>query len=241
MEWLLSSVQINPMWTKVQSELETALSTKFFPRLYYDKAYTEFLSEAGIRPAQDLDFAKLSAAQIADLKNVAKLRMSLFMGDLKSRMAVEGSTLQYVALKNQTLYRAANSAAPGSPGGIWWFSEDIWKQCQREAGAADSKRIHWLHQRLAVCYDWSQCDRIVKIEMHGSSEIPAVQATGLPKTRFDSPRMFGTPLPGITHRAMMHGGLGGGVQQTVLPFIPRLEIRSVLSFATDHVGNPYER
>ena len=77
--------------------------------------------------------------------------------------------------------------------------------------------------------------------MHGSSEIPAVQATGLPKTRFDSPRMFGTPLPGITHRATMHGGLGGGVQQTVLPFIPRLEIRSVLTFATDQLGNPYER
>ena len=59
------------MWTKVQSELETALATKFFPRLYYDRAYTEFLNEAGIRPAQDLDFAKLSAAQSRDLKNVA--------------------------------------------------------------------------------------------------------------------------------------------------------------------------
>ena len=227
------------MWTKVQTELETALATKFFSRLYYDKAYTELLKEAGIRPAQDLDFAKLSAAQSRDLRNVAKLRMSLFIGDLKSKMAVEGSTLQYVALKNQTLYRAANSAGPGSPGGIWWFTEDIWKQCQREAGVSDSKRVHWLHQRLAVCYDWSKCDRIVKIEVTGSSEIPAVQAIGLPKTLFDSPRMLGNPLPGIVHQATMHGGLGGGLQQTVLPFIPRLEIRSVLTFATDKVGNPY--
>jgi hypothetical protein len=230
--WLLSSVQVKAMWTKVQLELETALATRFFPRLFYDKAYTEFLAEAGIRPAQNLDFSRLSAAQSGDLKNLAKLRMSLFIGDLQSRMAVEAASLKYVPLKNQTLYRAANSAAPGSPGGIWWFTEDIWNQCQREAGNSDSKRIHWLHQRLAVCYDWSKCDRIVKIDLFGASEIPAVQAIGLPKTRWDSPRMFGQPLPGITHKATMHGSLSGGLTQTILPFIPRLEIRSVLTFTS---------
>ena len=54
------------------------------------------------------------------------------------------------------------------------------------------------------------------------------------KAFFDNPRIFGNPLPGITQ-------FGGGLRQTVLPFIPRLEIRSVLTFATDQLGNPYER
>ena len=41
--------------------------------------------------------------------------------------------------------------------------------------------------------------------------------------------MFGQPLPGITVNATIHGGLRGGLMQTIFPFIPRLEIRPVMS------------
>ncbi|WP_031500513.1 hypothetical protein [Bryobacter aggregatus] len=217
------------MWSQIESQLADALSTKYFSRLHYDSAYVDLLREAGITSSPSLNFTTLNGSQKSDLKNVATMRSKLFAGDIRSRMAVQESTLAFKLLNGVSLYRAANSQGPGSPGGIWWFTEDIWQKCQREAGIQNANRIHWLHKNLAVCYDWSRCDRIVKVEILGSAEIPAVEGIGLPKTRFDSPRMFGTPLPGIHHNATMHGSLPGGIMQTILPFIPRLEIRSVMS------------
>ncbi len=213
------------MWPRIQSQLEDALATTFFPRLVNDPAYTDFLHEARVQASA----ASFAAGNPADLRNVAKLRASLFANDIRSRMAVDEGTLRFRLLKGVTLYRAASSLAKGSPGGIWWFTEDIWQKCMREAGPQPANRVHWLHKNLAVCYDWSNCDRLVKLEIHAPHEIPAVQGVGSPKTRFDSPRMFGQPLPGINVNATIHGGLPGGIMQTILPFIPRLEIRSVMS------------
>jgi hypothetical protein len=51
--------------------------------------------------------------------------------------------------------------------------------------------------------------------------------------------MLSQPLPGITHKATIHGGLPGGLIQTILFFIPRVEIPDVMRFSTDEVGNPY--
>jgi len=215
------------MWNTVQSDLETALATTFFPRLVNDPAYTDFLHEAGVQATAKA----FAAGNATNLRNVAKLRSSLFAADIRSRMAVNETSVRFLLLKNLTLYRAASTVAKGSPGGIWWFTSDIWQKCLNESGSNPKNCTQWLHKNLAICYDWSNCDRIVKVEVDATSQIPAVQGIGSPKTRFDSPRMFNQPLPGITHNATIHGGLQGGIMQTILPFIPRLEIRSVMNLS----------
>jgi len=73
-------------------------------------------------------------------------------------------------LRDCYIYRVASSEAAGSPSGIWWFTQDIWDRCQKEAGRSDSQRITWLHKHLALCYDWSECDRIVRI--HTDTGLP---------------------------------------------------------------------
>jgi hypothetical protein len=230
---------IDSMLDDAQRELEAALSSTFFPRLVFDPGYAEFLREAGIPARPGLSFSSLTPQQRADLKNLAKMRVSLFIGTIRSKMAIDEGSAKFAMLRTCDLYRVANSGDPGSPSRMWWFTQDIWDQCQREAGPSDTKRVVWLHDHLAVCYDWSTCDRIVRLNT--DLGLPVIQALGLPKTRFDSPRMINPTLPGIVHKATIHGGLKGGLMQTILPFIPRLEIRDLKRFDKADVGNPYLR
>ncbi len=69
-----------------------------FPRLVHDPAYTDFVYEARVQAS-------------ADLRNVAKLRASLSNSDIRSRMAVDESTLGLRLLKGVTPYRAASTLA----------------------------------------------------------------------------------------------------------------------------------
>ena len=226
------------MWSQVQNQLEQALCTTFFPRLMADAEYQRFLWEAGIAATAGLNLATLTPAQRAALQNVAKMRVGLFMRTMESQMAVNQGSAQFAVLRNTYVYRAANAANARTLEGMWWFTEDIWNRCLSEGGSSDADRLAWLHSNLAVCYDWSKCDRIVRL--FTGDGLPAVQATGQPKTRFASPGMISQPLPGINHRAILHGGLPGGLTQTVLIFIPQ-DIQDVMQFSTAAVGNPYLR
>lgn len=223
------------MWHSVRMQLENMLSTKFFPRLVGDPFYNDMLRRAGI-PLTVTHFEKLTQAQRTNLRGAVVLEMGLFTRGVESKLAVEASTLQVGIQKNVWLYRAANSAYPASRDGIWWFDEALWKKCL-QVGPNDTDRLRWLHQALAVCYDWSQCDRIVRIRT-GDPGIPAVRAIGSAKTRLDSPRMLSQPLPGIHVQATIFGGLDGGLTQTILPFIPRDYMEQVQRFSTAELGKP---
>ena len=138
---------------------------------------------------------------------------------------IEGST---------TLFRISQSGSK-SPPGIWWFSDKVAQRCRDEAGPDPQKRLEWLRNVLAVCFNWSRFDRIERCALHAGESIPAVIGRGLPMPyykvdpyidRQTGERKVDLPLD---YWQKMGQTLFGGELQTVLPWIPVQRIKFTAS------------
>ncbi len=212
-----------------ERKLVDELSERIHSRLLPDPGYSELLRAAGLRVSMTGPNV-LDRAAKDRLREAVARRMHLLFGSIVSLRVIDPNSLRFAMLADGSYYRAANASDPTSLSGMWWFDQSTWERCGREAGSSDRARIDWLHEKLAVCYDWSTCDRIVRIETSALHPIPALLALGTAVTRVSSPGMYGATLPGIGHQSTIHGGLNGGVMQIILPFVPRRHIRNEALF-----------
>lgn len=124
-----------------------------------------------------------------------------------------------------TLYRVSQSGSTAPPG-IWWFSEKVAQRCRDEAGPDPQKRLDWLRNVLAVCFNWSRFDRIERCAIHSGEKIPAVIGRGLAMPHYKADpyidRKTGQHLIDLPPDYWQKKGqlLLGGELQIVLPWIP---------------------
>ena len=162
-----------------------------------------------------------------------EMRMQAWMAASRIRDAhsLEPDTVRAKLLSGETtLYRVADSKSPKGQPGIWWFSEKVAQHCRDEAGPDPQKRLEWLRNLLAVCFNWSRFDRIERLSLHAGEEIPSVIGIGLgmPHDRPDPYIDRKTGQRVVTLPADYWKNLGqhllGGELQTVLPWIPVLRV-----------------
>jgi hypothetical protein len=126
----------------------------------------------------------------------------------------------------QILYRVSGSAADQANPGIWWFSEKVAQRSKDAAGSERQARLDWLRDVLAVCFNWSSFDHLVRFTLHPGEAIPAVFGKGLPmpynKVTPFIDRKTGTQAVSIPadYWKNMGKSLLGGELQIVLPWIP---------------------
>ena len=114
--------------------------------------------------------------------------------------------------------------------GIWWFTEKVAQRCRDEAGPDSQKRLDWLRNVLAVCFNWSRFDQIERLALHSGESIPGVLGRGLsmPHLKADpyTDRKTGERLINIPPGYWKQKGemLLGGELQVVLPWVPVLRV-----------------
>ncbi|MEO7142602.1 MAG: hypothetical protein ABI165_03780 [Bryobacteraceae bacterium] len=129
-----------------------------------------------------------------------------------------------------TLYRVAQSGAV-TPPGIWWFSEKVAERCREEAGSDPQKRLDWLRNVLAVCFNWSRFDRIERLALHSGEKLPAVLGRGLSMPHYKIDPSVDRTVPALPPDYWQKKGemLLGGELQIVLPWIPVRRVSSTES------------
>lgn len=158
-----------------------------------------------------------------------EMKMQAWLGAqriIEARSLEPGSIRAKLLKGPQTLYRVSGNAADQWNPGIWWFSEKVAQRCRDESGPDSQARLSWLRDVLAVCFNWSNFDHLVRFTLHSGEEIPAVSGKGLPMpyNKIDPfiDRKTGQRVVSIPADYWASKGktLLGGELQIVLPWIP---------------------
>jgi len=171
------------MWQHVAKGFEILLSSKLYPTLFECSDYCELLMLCGMRQPFPRDIGTVPSSQRNALAENARLRANLLMLELQQLAALRQTKARAVELKApeyRHLYRLWNSKMKNSELRFFWFTEDLLRESQRQAGGKKSDRLEWLRQQMAVAYNWSLCDRIAIMRLGPGDEILAVEAEGLP-------------------------------------------------------------
>jgi hypothetical protein len=214
------------------SNLEKALFDMFVARVYpvlaaNDPLYQRSLKNAGLGWNGDGDMAKHRKSFEEEMRMQAWLAATR----IREAKSLEPDTVRAKPLFGPTLiYRVADSGSPKGQPGIWWFSEKVAQHCRDEAGPDPQKRLEWLRNVLAVCFNWSQFDRIERLALRAGEVIPSVIGIGLgmPHDKVEpyTDRKTGQKVVSLPDDYWKNKGksLLGGELQTVLPWIPVLRV-----------------
>jgi len=204
-------------------------TANIYPVLVHnDPLYKQSLAAAGLGwNTSDV----VPAAHRASFEQEMKLQAWLASRKIHEAKSLDPATIRAKTLSGPlTLYRISQSGTAGPPG-IWWFTEKVAQRSWEEAGNDPQKRLEWLRNVLAVCFNWSRFDRIERLRLHPGESIPAVLGRGLPMPhyRFDPfiDRKTGQRLIGeLPPDYWIKKGevLLGGELQVILPWVPRSRI-----------------
>jgi len=189
--------------------------------LQTDPEYRRSLAKAGMGWTP----AAVANTKRASFEQEMKMQSWLAATKIKDARSLAPETVRAKLLTGPlTLYRVTAGVAP--PPGIWWFSEKVAQRCRDEAGPDGKKRLEWLRQVLAVCFNWSSFDRIQRLQLYAAESIPAVIGRGLPMPHYKVvPRIDKksgervVELPADYWKKKGETLLGGELQ-IVLPWIP---------------------
>lgn len=174
-------------------------------------------------------------ARLKDFQAVMGVQAWLGARKIEDAQSLAPDTIRVKPLKGpETLYRVAQRGEQAPPG-IWWFNETVAQRCRDEAGPDPQKRLEWLRNVLAVCYNWSRFDRIERLRIRRDERIPAVYGEGLPMPHYKlSPyyeRGTGRQVVDMPGDYWKQKGkmLMGGELQVVLPWVPRFRVAETRS------------
>ena len=173
----------------------------------------------------------VSPARSVAFQQEMKLHAWLAARKIDDARALEPDSIKVHMLEGPvTLYRGTETGSQAPPS-IWWFNEKVAQRCRDEAGADPRKRLEWLRNVLAVCYNWNAFDCLQRLALHRGESIPAVFGKGLPMPHYKIAVQRGgkVELP-IDYWKRKGDVLLGGELQVVLPWIPvwRVDETSVL-------------
>jgi hypothetical protein len=161
--------------------LEQTLFGMYVARIYpvlakNDPVYQRSLVKAGL----GWNGAGVLADHRKSFEEEMRIQAWLAAAELRKANSLEPATVRAKLLSGETtIYRVADSTRAGKPPGIWWFSEKVAQRCRDAAGPDPHKRLEWLRNVLAVCFNWSRFDRIERLTLHAGEEIPSIVGTGL--------------------------------------------------------------
>jgi len=205
------------------SSLEQSLFDMYVARIYpvlaqNDPAYQRSLVKAGL----GWNGTGVLADHRKAFEEEMRVQAWLAVAELRKANSLEPETVRAKLLEGETtLYRVADSSRAGKPPGIWWFSEKVAQRCRDAAGPDPQKRLEWLRNVLAVCFNWSRFDRIERLTLHAGEEIPSIVGKGLEMPYFKLGSQEAAPQD---YWKKLGLSLLGGELQTVLPWIPVLRI-----------------
>jgi hypothetical protein len=224
------------MWADVERDLALILSTRLFPVLSTDPGYCVMLRNAGLFSIPegaggrvDPGFAQaqsawrnstpmksslhlhsstqnLPPATQDRLRSAAQLCCQLLLMDIETQNSLRERRAKAAVLEGSTTVYRIWDSRKNNRTGHWWFSDHLLNVASRESKAANQSTQDWLRNRLAISYDFSQCDRISKLILGPSAAVPCVEAWGLP----------------MAHQSTVNVGptFQGEKTQYFLPFIP---------------------
>jgi len=210
------------------SSLEKSLFDMYVARIYpvlakNDPAYQRSLAKAGLGWSGTGALADHRKA----FEEEMRIQAWLAVAELRKANSLEPETVRAKLLSGQTtIYRVADSTRAGKPPGIWWFSEKVAQRCRDEAGPDPQKRLEWLRNVLAVCFNWSRFDRIERLTLHAGEEIPSIVGKGLEMPYY---KLGNQEAATADYWKKLGQSLLGGELQTVLPWIPVLRIAATPS------------
>jgi hypothetical protein len=219
--------------SSLADQLYAIYAARIFPVLAHnDPVYQLSLNKAGLGwSASEI----VPPAHLASLQQEMKLQAWLGATQIENARSLDPATIRVKLLTGPlTLYRISQSGSPGPPG-IWWFTEKVAQRCRDEAGADPQKRLDWLRNVLAVCFNWSRFDRIERLPLHAGETIPAVLGRGLPMPHYKADpytdRKSGQRLIDLPVDYWKKKGeiLFGGELQIVLPWVPVRRVAATTS------------
>jgi len=199
-------------------------SARIYPVLAHnDPIYQRSLAKAGLGwHAPEV----VPAASRTSFEQEMRMQAWLAARRIEDANSLDAGSIRVKALSGRlTLYRVAQRGVATAPG-IWWFTDKVARRCRDEAGPDLQKRLAWLRNVLAVCFNWSSFDRIERLALHEGESIPAVLGRGLPMPHYKADpyndrktgeRVVTLPLDYWKRKGEM---LMGGELQVVLPWVP---------------------
>lgn len=209
------------MWTAVENELATMLSTRVFHTLTSDPAYVLLFRRAGFQGKLPADLEHAPAGVRAKLLQSARMCAQLLRMDVESKHSLRERRAKAVVLEGPvTLYRLwsnqdQNRTRP------WWFSPNLLSQALGETGNDRAQAIAWLRDRLAISLDFGACDRLAALNLGMNSALPAIAAWGLPMPQYTASALQSKSPPSRPdYFAKRSQVFQGQKTQYFLPFIP---------------------
>ena len=209
------------MWNQVETDLARMLAAKIYPGLLTDAVYRKFLTFAGFGPAFPQDLKSVSPALRENLAKAAGMQAHIAVAEVAKSGGLEESTSCAKLISGPvTLYRFWDFGAPERRVGVWWFHRNVIDACKQHAGKPAADRLSWLREHLAVCFDWSQMDRIDTLSLTAAGELPAIEGTGAPMRVYSAAALPSGKVASPDYWANLGRYFPGGLKQIVLPFIP---------------------
>ncbi len=173
------------------------------------------------------DKGNLVLTQPNRFKDEMRLQADLAARYIRDENSMEPATMKVKNLQGPLkLFRGESSSGKSSLRS-WWFSETVVTHCRKEAGSNPKDQLNWLRNALAVCFNWSNFDKLVFIYLKRGETIPAVtgRALAMPYYRIEPyiDRKTGEHLikayPKDYWEKLGHI-FSGGERQTLLPWVP---------------------
>ena len=208
------------MWANVQDELAAILSSRVFPSLAQDTGYRLMFRNAGLTGKLPPDIAGLPPAIQEKLRQAAQMCAQLVTRHVEGLAALRERRAKAVVLAGPlTLYRLW-SQRKNDQVRAWWFTAGVLDQAISASAGNRGVAIDWLRDRLAVSFDWNDCDRVARRVLHPGNALPAIEALGLPMRKYsrDAPG-----APGVSMKdywANYTDMFQGRKTQYFLPFVP---------------------
>jgi hypothetical protein len=209
------------MWSSVEDELATMLSTRVFHTLAGDSGYVELFRKAGFKGDLATDPRRAPTTVRQRLRIAARVCAQLLRMDVASKNSLRERRAKAVVVEgNISLYRLW-SAKDNDRIGPWWFTANPLCEALTQSDNDRRKAVEWLRDRLAISIDFGACDRVAALTLGLSSALPAIEAWGLPMPQYTPKALEKDPkIPLPEYFSKRQRSFQGQKTQYFLPFIP---------------------
>ena len=185
------------MWLTVEQDLAGLLSKQVFHTLAEVPDYVAMFQEAGFQPRESgmergarikvldslpKDLTRAPKKIQERLMQAALARAARIRQQVESKKSLRERRAKAIVLEGPDILYRLWSTKQGNLIRPWWFSKEL--LVLAEAGRDRQQTIAWLRDRLAVSFDFGECDRMAQLNLGLGSEIPAIAAWGLPMPQY---------------------------------------------------------
>ena len=209
------------MWSSVEDQLATMLSTRVFHTLAGDPGYVEIFRKAGFKGELPTDLTRAPTAVRQRLNTAARMCAQLLRMDVASKNSLRERRAKAVVVEGNVILYRLWSAKDNNRVGPWWFTANLLHEALTQSDGDRRKAVEWLRDRLAISIDFGACDRVAALTLGFRSALPAIEAWGLPMPQYTAKALEKDPkIPLPEYFSKRQRSFQGQKTQYFLPFIP---------------------